>query len=94
MALVMLSTLPLAACAPLSPPPAAASVGPQTMLPDAYAIGNPTLSELYVAPTGADTNPGTSATQPLRTLTEAWARVPLTSSTTGYRINLLPGVYP
>ena len=94
MALVMLSTLTLTACTPLSPPPAAASVGPQTMLPDAYDIGNPTLSELYVAPTGADTNPGTSATQPLRTLTEAWARVPLTPSTTGYRINLLPGVYP
>ena len=59
-----------------------------------HDIGTPTLAELYVSPTGNDTNPGTSPGAPLATLTAAWNLIPTgTLSATGYRINLLPGVY-
>ncbi len=62
--------------------------------PTYYDIGTPTLSELYVSPSGSDDNTGASPAQPLRTLTAAWNRVPATLTATGYRLNLLPGTYP
>ncbi len=62
--------------------------------PRYYNMGSPVLTELYVSPTGSDANDGASPVTPLRTLTAAWSRVPITLTTTGYRINLLPGSYP
>jgi hypothetical protein len=60
-----------------------------------YDIGTPTLTELWVNPvTGRDTNPGTSSSAPLKTLTAAWKKIPAMLTTTGYRVNLQPGVYP
>jgi hypothetical protein len=59
-----------------------------------YDIGTPALAELYVSPTGDDGAAGTSASAPLRTLTAAWARVPVTTAATGVRINLMAGTYP
>ena len=62
-----------------------------------YDIGAPVLRDVYVdSARGSDSNGGTSRSDALRTLTEAWARVPrgteLTS--TGYRIQLVAGEYP
>ncbi|MBP8000780.1 MAG: right-handed parallel beta-helix repeat-containing protein [Chloroflexi bacterium] len=60
-----------------------------------YDIGNPTLTNLYISPTGNDSNTGTSPDTPLQTITAAWNLIPTgTLSTTGYQINLLPGTYP
>jgi len=60
-----------------------------------YDIGTPTLSELYVSPTGSDDNAGTNIMMPLRTLQAAWARIPAGAlSGTGYRINMIAGTYP
>jgi hypothetical protein len=78
------------------------TVAPETASPPgpgasvfAYEIGAPVLTDLYVSPAGNDANDGLSASAPLRTLTAAWEKIPgggaLTG--TGYRINLLPGVY-
>ncbi|MBP7686529.1 MAG: hypothetical protein KA765_01415, partial [Thermoflexales bacterium] len=74
---------------PVSEPPA-------TIAAEAdYDIGNPTLTEIYVSPTGDDANSGASPASPLRTLTAAWGQIPAGAlTTTGYRINLLPGTYP
>ena len=83
---------------PLDATPSEAVSGPTAVpsQPQGYEIGTPTLLELYISPTGSDEagNPGTEPAQPLRTLSEAWARLPLTTTTTGYRLNLLPGAYP
>lgn len=59
-------------------------------------IGNPTVVDLWVDPArGADAASGASREQALRTLTEAWRRVPAgTPLTTGFRINLVAGTYP
>ena len=61
-----------------------------------FEIGSPQLVELWVDPAaGSDTAAGLSRVQPLRTLSEAWRRVPARSSlSTGFRINLMPGTYP
>lgn len=81
--------------------PAVPSPSPAPALPNsgraisAYDIGNPLLAELYVSPDGNDSNDGLSAGTPLQTLTAAWNKIPGgTLAATGYRINLLPGVYP
>jgi hypothetical protein len=60
-----------------------------------YEIGSPTLTDLWVDPTtGLDTQSGAS-NAPLRTLDEAWARIPIgVTLTTGNRILLQPGDYP
>ncbi|MBF0491776.1 MAG: thrombospondin type 3 repeat-containing protein [Deltaproteobacteria bacterium] len=55
-----------------------------------YNIGSPTLTTLYLSPTGRDTNDGSSAA-PLATVTEAFNRMNLAS--TGYRILMAPGTY-
>ena len=61
-----------------------------------YTIGSPVFMDLYLSPSGSDDpgNPGTEIGKPLRSLTEAWARLPVSTTTTGYRLNLLPGIYP
>jgi len=59
-----------------------------------YDVGNPTVTTIFVAPTGSDGNDGASAATPLRTLLAAWQRVPTGNlSGTGYRILLAPGTY-
>lgn len=60
-----------------------------------YDVGSPRLVDLYVAATGgsdAMTNPGTSMSSPLATITAAWDRT-ANRTTTGYRINMLPGTH-
>lgn len=60
-----------------------------------YDIGSPTLTELWVDPVnGNDANTGTSQLQAVRSITQAWGLVPNSVTSTGYRINLLPGTYP
>ena len=59
-----------------------------------YEIGAPVIQDVYVNPTsGNDGNSGNSRADALRTVTEAWDRIPqgATLSGHGYRINLLPG---
>jgi len=49
---------------------------------------------LWVAPTGSDANSGSSRQAALRTVAEAWRRVPMgTALTTGVRINVAAGTY-
>jgi len=63
-----------------------------------YNVGSPALTELWVDPVnGDDANSGTSQLQAVRSITGptgAWGRIPDTITSTGYRINLLPGTYP
>lgn len=58
---------------------------------DNYDIGAPSLINLYVnESTGSDSNSGTSASSPLRTITAAWNQIPRgTALGVGYKINLL-----
>ncbi len=60
-----------------------------------YDIGNPTLVDLWVDPyAGNDFNAGDSPQTALRTITEAWNRIPMgVELTTGYHIHLLPDEY-
>jgi hypothetical protein len=74
------------------PPSPGASGGRLAAAPAAYDIGDPTLSELYVAPAGDDANSGASPAAPLRTLSAAWGRLPTTTSLTGYRISLASAI--
>ncbi len=62
---------------------------------ESYDIGQPILTDIYVSPSGSNSNSGQSPTTPLKTITAAWAQIPTGTLTgTGYRINLLPGTYP
>jgi hypothetical protein len=67
----------------------------ESLLP-AFDMGNPTVADVWVDPAGGtDTASGTSRAEALRTLTEAWRRVPArTPLVQGVRINLTAGVYP
>jgi hypothetical protein len=58
-----------------------------------YDIGTPTLTDIYLSPSGNDANTGQSAQSPLRTLGAAWQQLS-NLSTTGYRLNLAAGTYP
>lgn len=60
-----------------------------------YDIGTPTLTDIYVSPSGSDTNDGLRPDSALQTIEAAWNRIPmgLELSATGYRILLLPGEY-
>lgn len=60
-----------------------------------YEIGSPQLIPLYVSPSGDDSHSGDTADQALRTITEAWQRIPSGISLTesGYHILILPGNY-
>jgi parallel beta helix pectate lyase-like protein len=59
-----------------------------------YDMGNPTVTDIYLDPvSGNDGYAGTSRTTGLKTLKAAWDKIPSsTELTTGYRINILPGV--
>jgi hypothetical protein len=68
----------------------------QILEPYYYQIGAPILTDLWVDPVhGDDANTGLTRDQPLRTITEAWGRIPQGAAlaTTGYRIWLMPGDY-
>ena len=61
-----------------------------------YNIGNPILSDIWVDPVkGNDSNSGTSRNNPLKSLREAWNRIPSDTelTSTGYRIFLTSGNY-
>lgn len=62
-----------------------------------YDIGSPTLRDVFVDPvSGVDSNSGNTRATALRTLTEAWNRIPIRAAltTTGYRIQLMAGTHP
>ena len=59
-----------------------------------YSIGAPALAEVWVDPVhGNDANSGSSTNQALRTINEAWGRLPTPAvlTGTGYRIWLMAG---
>jgi Right handed beta helix region len=60
-----------------------------------YDIGAPRLTAVYVSPTGSDDNDGASRENALRTLTEAWNRIPMGQNlpNSGFHILMLPGMY-
>jgi hypothetical protein len=60
-----------------------------------YDVGDPVLVDVYVDPvSGDDASAGDSLPAALRTLSEAWNRIPTGAElTTGYRVHLLPGEY-
>ena len=60
-----------------------------------YDIGTPVLADIWVDPVaGNDARSGNSRAQALRSVAEAWRRLPAVTSTTGYRIQLTAGAYP
>lgn len=61
-----------------------------------YDIGAPTLTEIWVDPTlGNDARAGASRAEAVRSLSEAWRRVPVgVALSHGVRINLVAGTYP
>lgn len=102
--LVMILALSLACAAPgggAIPPATAPSAAPPgaAVVPSAggYDIGSPVLTDVWVDPlNGDDAHSGASRDQALRTITEAWNRIPQGAplSGTGYRIQLVAGDYP
>ncbi len=59
-----------------------------------YDIGTPTLADIWVDPAaGNDTRSGSTRGDAVRTIAEAWNRIPSSLSTTGYRIQLVSGTY-
>lgn len=72
---------------------------------DRYDIGNPTLTTIYMSPSGSDTNNGLDIGKPIKSLNSLGGRIRslegitgvdqvFTLSRTGYQIILLPGTYP
>lgn len=65
-----------------------------------YLAGDPTLQQIWVDPVrGDDRSSGRSAGDAVRTLREAWARIPANTAGSpfialGYEIRLQPGEYP
>ena len=61
----------------------------------AYDIGTPAMTDIWVDPiSGDDTHDGATRDHAVRTVTEAWARVPVGIVLShGYRINLVSGTY-
>lgn len=65
--------------------------------PPRFDIGVPTLTNIWVDPVhGSDAASGATSNTAVRTLDEAWNRIPAgtTLAATGYRILLTPGDYP
>jgi len=61
-----------------------------------YSVGSPVLKDIWTDPiAGNDSNSGSERSQAVRTVSEAWNRIPTgtTLTTTGYRILLVPGDY-
>lgn len=66
----------------------------QQLDPKYYNIGTPVLTKIWVDPVnGNDANNGLERTSALLTLSAAWAMLPATTTTTGYKINLVAGNY-
>lgn len=61
-----------------------------------YALGTPALAWVWVNPSSGNDAASGASNAPLRTLTEAWNRIPASTVLTGhgYGIALLPGDYP
>lgn len=81
-----------------TPAPTPTSAGGAGTLPTGreYAIGSPTLTDLWVDPTaGSDSNDGTSRVRALRTVAAAWNKIPRGTALTGtgYRIQLVAGTH-
>jgi len=78
--------------------PFAVTAGPaQPSTLDAYPIGTPTLTNVWVDPTnGQDDDTGADRAHALATIAEAWRRIPSGAplTITGYRIQLVAGDYP
>lgn len=60
-----------------------------------YEIGSPQLTTLYISLTGDDSHTGTSPQEALRTIDEAWTRIPIGTplSGSGYHLLIMPGTY-
>jgi hypothetical protein len=73
----------------------AVGIVPGARLP-AFDIGLPNVADIWVDPVrGTDGAAGATRGQAVRTLTEAWRRVPMdVPLARGFRINLVAGVYP
>lgn len=81
----------------VSPPTVKAAPVHRQLNSEAYPIGNPTVTDLWVDPiNGRDDATGADRAHALRTITAAWQRVPSGTplTTTGYRIQLVAGDYP
>lgn len=68
----------------------------QSMNPKYYDMGQPVLTDIWVDPAqGNDSNDGRIRGRALRTVIEAWRRIPMgnTLTNSGYRITLAPGTY-
>lgn len=93
---------PVSAPAPEAPAPTVpstpVSTGAQgiTSAVGRYDIGTPTLQDVWIDPVGGnDANTGASRERALRTVNEAWRRIPANRPlTTGYRFLLTRGTYP
>lgn len=75
---------------------AQAAPGQSNSLPR-YDMGSPVLTNLWVDPvSGNDANTGATSNTALRTIAEAWTRIPMNVALTnrGYHIRLMPGDYP
>lgn len=93
---LLLATLACGKTVPQTPPPAVATPDVSATQPAEAVAGNPALTDLWVDPAnGDDARTGASRDQALRTLTEAWNRIPQGAPlTTGYRLQLVAGDYP
>ncbi len=67
----------------------------QSFDPSVYSIGTPLLTDVWIDPVnGNDTRSGSSRAQALRTLTEAWNRIPSGASLSqGFRLLLTAGTH-
>lgn len=86
---------------PVPMPTPTPSVGPSappvlSSAPGRYDMGNPTLKNVWIDPIGGnDGNTGVSRDRALKTIAEAWRRIPANVPfTTGYRFLLTRGAYP
>lgn len=81
-----------------TPVPTPAPTAPPVVgsAPGRYDMGNPTLRDVWINPTsGNDSNTGASRDRALKTIAEAWRRIPANQPfTTGYRFMLTRGTYP
>ena len=70
-------------------------ITPTGLLP-MFDIGTPAVSEVWVDPVGGnDANSGATRGLAVKTVSEAWNRVPMERTlSVGYRINLVAGTYP
>ena len=88
---------PTPAPTPTPTPTAGSSAAPALISPPGrYDMGNPTLRDVWIDPTaGNDANTGATRDHALRTIAEAWRRIPArVPFTTGYRFLLTRGTYP